>query len=117
MNKSLTDAELLAQIEATNPSENVKELLRRYNQQALANTALEADVAWWRQHSALWALEYAEVRQKFEANYTKFKEWVAGVQGYARVAFILDVILVFIGFLIMMGAVPPIFPNLPWWWK
>lgn len=64
-----------------------------------------------------WARVYADYRQKTELNLFTINGWVKNLQSYAKAGMLIDAVLWLGAFLVIMGALPPLFPELPWWWK
>jgi hypothetical protein len=64
-----------------------------------------------------WARVYADYRQKTEIKLFTINERIKNLRAYAITGLALDAVLWFGAFLVLMGALPPMFPELPWWWK
>jgi hypothetical protein len=78
----------------------------------------EKVVSDWQIEAKAWASMYGIQRQHHEAEYAKVNKWIKRLSELARFRlFVFDLPLAVIGFLVMAGAVPPIFPDFPWWWK
>ena len=78
----------------------------------------KALVADWQEEAKAWAEMYGKERQRNEAEYTKVNKWLKQVSLLARqTLFFFDLPILFLAFLVLMGALPPWFPDFNWWWK
>jgi ribosomal protein L29 len=80
------------------------------------NSAIQ-DRDTWINEAKSWAKLYVELRQQTELGAFQVNKWVKNLQTFAITGMAIDAILCFGALLIIMGALPPMFPELPWWWK
>lgn len=83
---------------------------------AEANAA-NVEVGRWMNEAKKWAGMFARNRTTAEDNQRRVWVWVKELQGYARGMFVIDIILILGAFAVILGIVPPMFADLPWWWK
>lgn len=88
----------------------------KVNAEQELRTALDMSDDWQRE-ATMWAQMYGEQRQHHETQFAKANKWLREVSGYAKLIFLFDAVVLVVGMLVIAGAVPPVFPELPWWWK
>lgn len=70
---------------------------------------LHTDTEFWRNESLSWAAKLGSYRQYVEEYNRKLDKWVKGIKSNARSILILDLMLLFMGLLVISGIIDPVF--------